>query len=171
MARSEIKFLAEKMANAVLSDMADKVQFEISNRAKEVINEFYEEYTPTAYWRTKNLYRSFEPIKRRTSGKSYYRSNIGYEVGVRFSPDAMFENYHQSKNTVFSFAIGQGIHGGIQFINGSSRQFQYESPVSKMKKFMDTLDPNKYVQDCQSRALSKYGAEINKMVAQQLQKK
>ncbi len=111
----EVKTQGKQAIRKVMKDVVRKVEFDFMVQARECMDNYYREYTPTVYERTDNLkHHGYHPYKR-------YRKNE-IDVGVAFSADQMLSyavEDDENANSISGFSIEdlvvnnfmQGIHG------------------------------------------------------------
>lgn len=117
---ADVEQWAEAVAKKTVDKVRDKVIDDVTKKANECINRFYSDPVfsyekpkgsdrwfktnePKEYVRTHNLYNA---IQRYSNVHGGY-----YEFGIKFNPDAMFDNYRGGKRAVMWQALGMGYHG------------------------------------------------------------
>lgn len=117
---ADVEQWAEAVAKKTVDKVRDKVVEDVTQKAKECIDKFYEAKVfnheipkgsnnwvklsePKEYCRTHNLYNA---IQRYSNVHRGY-----YEFGIKFNPDAMHENYRGTNRAVMWQTLGMGYHG------------------------------------------------------------
>ena len=117
---ADVEQWAKAVAKKTVDKVRNKVIDDITKKAKESINRFYDDKVflhetykgsgeyyksnePRSYVRTHNLYNAIQ---------RYSNTHHGYyEFGIKFNPDAMFDNYRGTNREVMWQTLGMGYHG------------------------------------------------------------
>lgn len=104
---AELKEDLQKVLTSACVGFATSARDDITEAAKQAIEDFYDDYDPVKYRRH---YYNF----RENSFEKYYKNPHGQIVrgGVIFTPNSLDDIYKLDAPSVFSLVIEQGAHGG-----------------------------------------------------------
>lgn len=104
---SLIKEDVRQTTNKITRDLAKTAKRDLEIASHNIISHYYDSYVPEYYVRTHNLYNMFVKPKLKENVEN------GHKASVYADANAMFDNYHITKDAVFETVWNRG-HRGIE---------------------------------------------------------
>lgn len=127
---------------------AEEVKFYIELELNKEIDQFYDDYSPTSYKRTYNLYNAVKTFVL-SKGDEFY-------VGIYIGSEYMKKWYSDPVDYVYVGAIKKGIHGV------SAIHVTQPSPLRRMMKVIKDLDLSKIRWESMQYAANQLGLDLKK---------
>lgn len=140
-----IQSIALKIAEGQAAYATKRIAEEMEKQTKAFIKEFYSEYTPTLYHRTKNLYHACRQY--------HTKKDDTYWGGIELNAKYLFDNYKAAPYKVAYFTLFQGYHA-------LPSQIHYTSVVKKIKKYRCTLAIKQFLREGLKQSIQKYASQF-----------